>query len=253
MTTIGAQSQSLARMINSSSASRRARIHIHSLDNLLRHLRQETAGEDTGTALAICPASTGCEPAPYQKVEETEPHASGARGEMPQREEPMTEGPIHFQEMEIPSTELLREIGAPGLKKNFKLPPQVAQELRRQQIHRLEENITLLRKKQEEFHHKMEDYIGSLRSLIKNLQQGTPALSVPDADSEAKENPGTYVRCVGCGTEHVFTNLDVLFADEPEDMFTKPIEVIVQQEGKLKKGTFRCPRCGDCNLSIRPR
>ena len=165
----------------------------------------------------------------------------------------MTEGPIQFREIEIDSTNLLREIGTPGLKKNFKLPPQVAQELRRQQIHRLEENITLLRKKQEEFHHKMEDYVSSLRGLIKNLQQGAPTRTVSDKALEAKVSAGTYVRCVGCGTEHVFSNLDVLFAHEPEDMFTKPIEVIVQQEGKLKKGTFRCPRCGDCNLSIRPR
>ncbi len=163
----------------------------------------------------------------------------------------MTEGEIRFEERQVDMGDLLREIGTPGMKKSFKLPAHVATELRRHQITRLEENIAILRKKQEEFHSKMEDYIKSLRRLIANLEKGLESAEPEPAPKETSS--GTHVRCIGCGSEQVFDDIDVLFAREPEDMFAGPTEVIVRRGGGLRKGSFRCPRCGDCNLSIKPR
>ena len=166
----------------------------------------------------------------------------------------MNDPSILFEEIKIDTALLLQEIGTPGLKRNVHLPQDVAKKLRKQQITRLEENIAVLRKKQEEFHQKMEDYIASLGGLINNLRQGLKNKDEKPSDdsSNPRKRGGTYVRCVGCGAEQDFPAVDILFAREPEDMFSKPIEVIVQEDGKLKKGVFRCPRCGNCNLSPRP-
>lgn len=165
----------------------------------------------------------------------------------------MSESSIVFLEIDVSTSQLLQEISVPGLKKNFRLPPEIAVELRRQQILRLEENIAMLRRKQEEFHRKMEDYVESLRGLIRNLQSGVDHESPKAARSGDRPMGGALVRCVGCGCERSFPDVDILFAREPEDLFTGPIEVIVQQDGRLKKGVFRCPKCGDCNLTIKPR
>ncbi len=168
----------------------------------------------------------------------------------------MSSASIRFEEISTDTNEILHEMSLPGLKRNFRLPPQTAVDLRRHQIARLEENIQVLRKKQEEFHRKMEDYIASLRSLINNLRRGLDRPASPEAPAAAAgldAAAGTHVRCVGCGAEKDFPDVDVLYAKEPEDFLAQPTEVIVQHQGQLKKGIFRCPNCGDCNITIRPK
>ncbi|MBI4583655.1 MAG: hypothetical protein HY717_06505 [Planctomycetes bacterium] len=168
----------------------------------------------------------------------------------------MSSASIRFEEISTNTNEILHQMSLPGLKKNFHLPPQTAMDLRRHQIARLEENIQVLRQKQAEFHRKMEDYIASLRNLINNLRRG---LDNPASQKAPAPAPGigaavgTYVRCVGCGAEKDFPDVNVLYAKEPEDFLAHPTEVIVQHQGQLKKGIFRCPNCGDCNITIRPK
>ena len=162
----------------------------------------------------------------------------------------MNSASIRFEEISANTSELLQEMTLPGLKRSGRLPAHTAAELRKHQIARLEENIQILRKKQAEFHRKMEDYIGSIRNLIDNLRRGPAS---PESAGAPENFMGTLVRCVGCGAEKEFPDVEVLFAKEPEDFLTQPTEVIVQQQGQLKKGIFKCPNCGDCNITIRPK
>ncbi len=156
---------------------------------------------------------------------------------------------IVFEEITIATGKLMQELASPEARKNRKVPFPVASQLRQHQITRIEENIQVLRRKQAEFNKKMEDYVQSLESLLKSLQEGGDA----QADSEDLEDPGgTYVRCIGCGLERQFEEVHVLVALEPEDYLAEPTEVIVQKEGELKKGLFKCPQCGNSNMTIRP-
>jgi hypothetical protein len=167
---------------------------------------------------------------------------------------------IQFEEIQADIGELVQQIGMPGAERNGELPFSLSVELRKLQIKRLEENIGLLRRKQEEFHRRMENYVGSLKKLIDSLQQGLTRdlREQKDKDSEAASDcatvkiQGTVVRCVGCGAEKKFPEVNVLVALEPDEFLTRPTEVIVQDDGQLKKGFFKCPRCGDCNLTIKP-
>lgn len=167
---------------------------------------------------------------------------------------------IHFEEIQADIGELVQQIGAPGAERNGELPFSISVELRKMQIKRLEENIGVLRKKQEEFHRRMENYVSSLKNLIDSLQQGLTRdlrehKEQPDRNEASKAGVqlhGTVVRCVGCGAEKKFPDVNVLVALEPDEFLTRPTEVIVQDEGQLKKGYFKCPRCGECNLTIKP-
>jgi hypothetical protein len=168
----------------------------------------------------------------------------------------MSSASIRFEETSTNTSEILHEMSLPSLKRNFSLPAQTAMDLRRYQIVRLEENIQVLRQKQEEFHRKMEDYIASIRNLINNLRRGLDSPAGSEAPAPAPRidaAAGTHVRCIGCGDEKDFPDVEVLYAKEPEDFLAQPTEVIVQQRGQLKKGIFRCPSCGDCNITIRPK
>ncbi len=159
---------------------------------------------------------------------------------------------IQFEELQADANQLLRELRSPQTQKNLRVPVPVAEQLRRQQIERLRENIAVLRQKQLEFNGKMKDYIMGLERLIENLESGESAGTDPSAESEASSG-GTHVRCVGCGSERLFPDVDVLVAMEPEEFLTRPTEVIVQRAGQLKKGYFNCPSCGGYNLTIKPR
>lgn len=164
---------------------------------------------------------------------------------------------INFEELKSDAAQLMQELGSPDALKNLRVPFPVAVELRKHQIARLEDNITILRRKQDEFNRKMEDYISSLTRLIANLRRGVQRDSKKPAVGEpapaAEKLGGTHVRCVGCGAERDFIDVNVLVALEPEDYLARPTEVIVQKAGQLKKGFFSCPRCGEYNLTIRPR
>jgi hypothetical protein len=163
--------------------------------------------------------------------------------------------PIHFQEVQSDASDLMQELGSPDARRNVRVPFPVAVELRRNQIRRLQENISILRRKREEFNRRMEDYIDSLEHLIANLRRGVETQEQHDAVAphEGDEIGGTVVRCVGCGGEKEFPNVNVLIAVEPDNYLAQPTEVIIECSGELKKGYFKCPKCGEFNLTIRPR
>jgi len=157
---------------------------------------------------------------------------------------------IYFDEVEANPADLIHELADPEIGKAIPLPRTAATALRRQQVARLEDNIVLLRRKQEEFNRKMEEYIQNIRALIGSLERSlssderTPAAPTAPAGS-------TQVRCLSCGVEKVFGGLRVIAAKESTESITGPTTLIVEEAGRIKKGTFACPRCGNENLLIR--
>jgi hypothetical protein len=157
---------------------------------------------------------------------------------------------IFFSEISANPSEFLGEVWDGELHKGAPLPASVSSALRREQVARLTNNIGLLRKKQEEFNRKIEQYIQNLRALIGTLERSmTP--EERDPASAAEPRGGTEVRCLTCGEEKLFRDLRVIAGRESEESFTNPTQVIVEDGGKIKKGTFACPRCGNGNLLIR--
>lgn len=158
---------------------------------------------------------------------------------------------ILFEEIETGTARLMQELASPEARKNRKIPFPVAAKLRQHQVARIEENIRVLRGKQAEFNRKMEDYVKSLEGLLTSLQESLDK-GEDSPESSTSGAGGTYVRCIGCGTEKRFEDIHVLVALEPEDVLTRPTEVIAQVGEDLRKGLFRCPHCGSDNMTIRP-
>jgi hypothetical protein len=158
---------------------------------------------------------------------------------------------IIFEELETTPTDILNEIAETGMEKQAQIDPEASRELRRRQVARLEDNIVLLRRKQEEFNRKMEEYIQNIRALIGSLERNLAA--------EARVGPApvrmtvgsTQVRCLSCGQEKVFEDFRVIAARDSEESLDRPTVLIVEESGKIKKGIFSCPQCGNENLLIR--
>ncbi|HVR76553.1 MAG TPA: hypothetical protein VMT52_19645 [Planctomycetota bacterium] len=159
---------------------------------------------------------------------------------------------IEFQETSASATDFLHELNDPDLLRNRVIPPRAALELKRQQILKLRSNITFLVAKREEFNRKMDDYVRNFESLVQRLEAGLSPAGGPDASSPgAAARQGTNVRCLACDTEHVFRELQIIFARESEESIASPTEVYVLDGGVLKKGHFRCGSCGPSSLVIR--
>jgi len=159
---------------------------------------------------------------------------------------------IIFEEIQANPTDLLQDLADPELRKCLQFPASAARALRKQQVSRLEENILLLRRKQEEFNRKMEEYIQNIRSLIGSLERSIALQEREGKDTLSRPiQEGTQVRCLSCGEEKTFGELRVLVARDSAESFSHPTEVIVEQDGRIKKGTFTCPQCGNENLLIR--
>jgi hypothetical protein len=159
---------------------------------------------------------------------------------------------IYFEEVQANPADLIHDLADPEIGKMVPIPFTAAIALRRQQVARLEDNIVLLRRKQEEFNRRMEEYVQNIRALIGSIERSIAA----DERSPAPEGrPAgascTQVRCLGCGEEKVFDHLRVIAARESSESITQPTVLIVEDDGKIKKGTFACPKCGNENLLIR--
>ncbi len=159
---------------------------------------------------------------------------------------------IFFEETSSNPAEFISELGDSRLYRSKSVSAQTTRILRRQQVGRLEANIDFLRQKQNEFNRKMEEYIESIRSLIRSLEQSVAGETTPlDARPIAAPAFGTQVKCLLCGREAVFRDIQVIVARDSMDSIQAPTELIVERGGLIKKGSFRCPECGNENLSIR--
>ena len=125
-------------------------------------------------------------------------------------------------------------------------------QLRRQQVARLQENISILAAKRREFNRRMEDYIQNLTSLIRSIEKGISAETERlHGITETRTCEATRVRCLGCESETIFKGLQVIFARESDESITVPTEVYVLDGNALKKGHFSCMSCGPDSLVIR--
>jgi hypothetical protein len=168
--------------------------------------------------------------------------------------EPLAERPssgIRFEEARLDPAAIARELADLRERKEAPLPGAAARTLRRQQMGRLETNIRLLRKKQEEFNRKMEEYIQNIRALIGSLEREEAA---EDGAGPAGETPepsaGTHVRCLGCGEEKMFDGVRVISPGSRSSL-DRAADFVVDDGGTIRKGRFSCARCGSGNLVIR--
>ncbi len=173
---------------------------------------------------------------------------------MPSSPHSMSAGPrIAFEELSTSATDFLHELNDPALLRHRNMPPRARSELRRQQVRRLKENIDILLAKRAEFNRKMEEYIENLRALIRSIEKGDARGSGTDPERAARgEGTATLVRCLGCESQRLFRNLQVIFARESQESLDLPTEVYVLDGDVLKKGRFRCESCGSSHLVIRP-
>lgn len=158
---------------------------------------------------------------------------------------------ILFQELSTSAAEFLHELNDPALLRNQRIPMAAQAELKRQQILKLKENITILAAKREEFNRKMEDYIRNLEALIRSLEEPASCEANGYDGLRAVHAQGTKVRCLSCEAEEIFSDLQILFAKESEESIALPTQVYVLAKGTLKKGQFRCGKCGTESLVIR--
>ena len=158
---------------------------------------------------------------------------------------------IEFQEVSHVATDFLHELNDPALLRGANLPSTVVVELRKHQVLRLKENISLLVGKREEFNRKMESYIENLRALVRSIEKTVCSEIERFAGDEASQNQATLVRCMSCDTQQLFKELQIVFARESEDSLASPTDVYVLQGSVLKKGHFSCHECGATNLVIR--
>jgi hypothetical protein len=159
---------------------------------------------------------------------------------------------IEFEEVSSRAKDFLHELNDPSLLRAKNLPPEVSVEIRRQQILKIQENISVLLAKREEFNRRMDEYMENLKSLMRSIERGLEDETkrvLPRGDST--DGAATMVRCLNCDTQRVFKDLQVVFARESEESFMKPTEVYVLSDRRLKKGRFRCASCGAENLLIR--
>jgi len=158
---------------------------------------------------------------------------------------------IQFQELSTSAAEFLHELNDPNLLRTQRIPPAAQAELKRQQILKLKENISILVAKREEFNRKMEDYIRNLESLIRSLERTPQGEGDHRGSATAPHLQGTRVRCLSCEAEQIFSDLQIIFARESDESIAMPTQVYVLAQGLLKKGQFRCGRCGTESLVIR--
>jgi hypothetical protein len=159
---------------------------------------------------------------------------------------------IQFQQTRCDSGDLLHELTDPGLLRARTLSTTVANELRRGQIAKLQENIRILRAKQAEFNAKMEQYVANLERLMDSIQRSI-ARELARSPTSAGSRAGTHVRCQGCQQERTFPELEVIFARESDESLNLPTQCYVSDQGRIKKGVFSCRRCGSEHLTIRPQ
>ena len=158
---------------------------------------------------------------------------------------------IFFEEAtNVDTAELLDQLTDPEAYRRKAIPLPCAHVLKRQQIDKLQANIQVLRRKQEEFTRRMDDYIQNIHGLIRALE-GSMREEANSAAFRESVTGGTQVRCVGCGSEKKFDSVLILSARDSADAIHHPTEVVVDDNGTLRKGTFRCPSCGNQQLLIR--
>jgi hypothetical protein len=158
---------------------------------------------------------------------------------------------IIFEELETTPADIMNEIAGAGMDRQVPIDRGASRELRRRQVARLEDNIVLLRRKQEEFNRKMEEYIQNIRALIGSLERSLAAEAQAGPEPPRPTAGSTQVRCLSCGQEKVFEDFRVIAARDSEESIDRPTVLIVEESGKIKKGTFSCPQCGNENLLIR--
>ena len=159
---------------------------------------------------------------------------------------------IQFREVSGRAADFLHELNDPEILRNRKIPTVASIELRKEQIARLRDNISVLEAKRDEFNRKMEEYIQNLATLVRGIEKGIAA-EAEKAGDDPGATPGhdTRVRCLGCECEAVFRGLQIIFARESNESFTLPTEVYVLEGTRLKKGHFSCTSCGSERLVIR--
>jgi hypothetical protein len=150
-------------------------------------------------------------------------------------------GPVH-----LPGEAALGR--APG----SRLSQKAVQSVKRHQVERLKINIGFLRRKQERFNRKLEEYIQGIRALILALEESLVAGEGADRAAPPEERrAGTRVCCLGCGEERLFAGLKVLHQRDSAGAVGGTGTVIVEERGAIKKGRFRCLACREESLSIR--
>jgi hypothetical protein len=159
---------------------------------------------------------------------------------------------ILFQEISSTATDFLHELNDPNLLRNRAIPRIATLELKRSQVVKLRENISILSAKREDFNRKMEEYIRNLEALIRSLEKAI-AVEADEAGAAAPgaSRPSTKVRCLACEAEMIFRDLQIIFARESDESMALPTDVYVLAGGRLKKGHFVCGYCGTASLVIR--
>ena len=159
---------------------------------------------------------------------------------------------IEFQEVSANASDFLHELNDPTLLRNRDIPSAVKLELRRHQISRLSATISVLAAKREEFNRRMEEYVSNLGRLVATLEKSLETDKVqPESGAPTKHPTLTRVCCLHCETERRFEGLKVVCARESEESLTQPTELYVLDRGSLKKGHFRCLKCGTESLVIK--
>ncbi len=125
------------------------------------------------------------------------------------------------------------------------IPTAIQDEIRTEQLDKLQRNIDNLRQKQKKFNNYINNYIHSLQELIQSI-----ASQPPPEEGAAGACTSLFIRCLGCGREQTFQGYSVIKAIEP-DKLEAPTEFWLYTPQGLKRGTFNCPECGPSHLSIK--
>ncbi|MEM7234207.1 MAG: hypothetical protein AAF517_18660 [Planctomycetota bacterium] len=152
---------------------------------------------------------------------------------------------IFFEESSVRAEDFLHELNDPSLVQPAELDPELRERLRQTQVEKLRVNVLTLRRKQSEFHRKMEEYIANLEGLIAKIEKR-------DGPGENPSDVGgsTFVRCTQCSSERTFTDFRVIFARESDEAMDSPTQCYVSEAGAIKKGLFACRSCGSSFLTI---
>ena len=119
--------------------------------------------------------------------------------------------------------------------------------LRRDQLVRLEQNIRSLEAKRAEFNQRIEKYLCQLRQLCGALKD-----QLQKEEAEPQEGEEVLVKCLGCGSQRVFSSWRLLGRLPDPDRQWQYKYWIATPEG-LQQGSFRCSECGGAAIRVEGR
>ena len=161
---------------------------------------------------------------------------------------------IIFEVLSSDSDEFIHEFAEPGTLRLPTVSQEASTEVCRGQIKKLRQNILHLRSQQALLNEKIEDYVRHVGALIEQLESDLSVRGELTAVvGEQNDRSGTTVKCLSCDHEKHFPDLEIIFARESDESLLKPTQCYVRDASTIKKGIFRCLRCGGQALMIRPQ